>query len=165
MSTPVAVLLSEVQLATLKQLVDTFAPEVARDDDPSGFWARRGSDLGVDAAIAQQLSSGAVPEADVEGIRQLLDALNAQGFDQAPQPDFGQYTERLGDMANRWVKYGVITKEEAEERIDSTLNVLNGQLDKVRETGQLPEGAYLELFVKVDANWQSRPKALERLGY
>ena len=30
---------------------------------------------------------------------------------------------------------------------------------------QLPEGAYLELFVKVDRNWQSRPKALERLGY
>jgi GTP-binding protein Era len=34
---------------------------------------------------------------------------------------------------------------------------------RVRE--QLPEGAYIELFVKVDANWQSRPKALERLGY
>ena len=34
---------------------------------------------------------------------------------------------------------------------------------RVRE--QLPEGAYLELFVKVDPNWQSRPKALERLGY
>ncbi len=33
----------------------------------------------------------------------------------------------------------------------------------VRE--QLPPGAYLELFVKVDKNWQSRPKALERLGY
>jgi GTP-binding protein Era len=30
---------------------------------------------------------------------------------------------------------------------------------------QLPEGAYLELFVKVDREWQSRPKALERLGY
>ena len=30
---------------------------------------------------------------------------------------------------------------------------------------QLPEGAYLELFVKVDRDWQSRPKALERLGY
>jgi GTP-binding protein Era len=30
---------------------------------------------------------------------------------------------------------------------------------------QLPAGAYLELFVKVDPNWQSRPKALERLGY
>lgn len=34
---------------------------------------------------------------------------------------------------------------------------------RVRE--QLPEGAYIELFVKVDPNWQSRPKALERLGY
>jgi len=33
----------------------------------------------------------------------------------------------------------------------------------VRE--QLPEGAYLELVVKIDANWQRRPKALERLGY
>jgi GTPase len=33
----------------------------------------------------------------------------------------------------------------------------------VRE--QLPEGAYLELFVKVDKDWQRRPRALERLGY
>jgi len=30
---------------------------------------------------------------------------------------------------------------------------------------QLPPGAYLELFVKVDKDWQRRPKALERLGY
>jgi GTPase len=34
---------------------------------------------------------------------------------------------------------------------------------RVRE--QLPPGVFLELFVKVDRNWQSRPKALERLGY
>src|SRR5205814_8911996 len=32
----------------------------------------------------------------------------------------------------------------------------------VRE--QLPAGAFLELFVKVDKDWQSRPKALQRLG-
>jgi GTP-binding protein Era len=30
---------------------------------------------------------------------------------------------------------------------------------------QLPDGAYIDLFVKVDRDWQSRPKALERLGY
>ena len=35
----------------------------------------------------------------------------------------------------------------------------------MRARAQLPEGAFLELFVKVDRNWQSRPKALERLGY
>jgi GTP-binding protein Era len=34
-----------------------------------------------------------------------------------------------------------------------------------RARAQLPAGAYLELFVKVDKDWQSRPKALERLGY
>lgn len=35
----------------------------------------------------------------------------------------------------------------------------------IRVRRQLPEGAYLELFVKVDKDWQRRPKALERLGY
>jgi GTPase len=33
----------------------------------------------------------------------------------------------------------------------------------VRE--QLPEGAYLELHVKVDKDWQRRPSALDRLGF
>lgn len=35
----------------------------------------------------------------------------------------------------------------------------------IRARAQLPEGAYLELFVKVDKDWQDRAKALERLGY
>jgi GTP-binding protein Era len=35
----------------------------------------------------------------------------------------------------------------------------------IRVRAQLPPETYLELFVKVDRNWQSRPKALERLGY
>src|SRR6478752_1639427 len=30
---------------------------------------------------------------------------------------------------------------------------------------QLPDGAYLELFVKVDKDWQRKSRALERLGY
>jgi GTP-binding protein Era len=33
----------------------------------------------------------------------------------------------------------------------------------VRE--QLPEGAFLELFVKVDKDWQRRAQALDRLGF
>ena len=33
----------------------------------------------------------------------------------------------------------------------------------VRE--QLPPGAFVELFVKVDKDWQRHPKSLERLGY
>jgi GTP-binding protein Era len=30
---------------------------------------------------------------------------------------------------------------------------------------QLPEGAFIELVVKVDKDWQRRPRALDRLGY
>ena len=34
---------------------------------------------------------------------------------------------------------------------------------RVRE--QLPDGAFIELFVKVDKDWQRRPDRIERLGY
>jgi len=34
-----------------------------------------------------------------------------------------------------------------------------------RVRAQLEEGAYLELFVKVDKDWQRHPRALQRLGY
>jgi GTPase len=34
-----------------------------------------------------------------------------------------------------------------------------------RVRAQLPEGAYLELFVRVDKDWQRRPDRVERLGY
>jgi GTP-binding protein Era len=34
-----------------------------------------------------------------------------------------------------------------------------------RARAQMPEGAYLELFVKVDKDWQRRPDRIERLGY
>ena len=30
---------------------------------------------------------------------------------------------------------------------------------------QLPDGVFLELFVRVDKDWQRRPRALDRLGY
>lgn len=34
-----------------------------------------------------------------------------------------------------------------------------------RARAQLPEGVFLELFVKVDKDWQRRPDRVERLGY
>jgi choline dehydrogenase-like flavoprotein len=83
-STTPTVVLSEIQQATLRAVVDTFAPAVEAPDDPTGFWARRASDLGIDLAILDQLGSGAVPEEQVDGLRQLLDALDEQGFTGAP---------------------------------------------------------------------------------
>jgi GTPase len=34
-----------------------------------------------------------------------------------------------------------------------------------RARAQMPKGAYLELFVKVDKDWQRKPDRIERLGY
>ncbi len=54
---------------------------------------------------------------------------------------------------------------------DSQKGIVIGKKGQVlKEVGmavraQLPEGTYLELMVKVDKDWQSRPKAMERLGY
>ena len=42
-------------------------------------------------------------------------------------------------------------------------NILKAVGTAVR--AQLPDGVYLELFVKVDKDWQRHAKALERLGY
>ncbi len=80
----VTVVLSEVQRAALAALCDTFAAPVERDEDPTGFWARSASDLQIPEVIEEQLSGGLVPEEQLEGLRQLLDALAAQGLVEAP---------------------------------------------------------------------------------
>src|SRR3954452_14789055 len=78
----ITVVLSEIQRDTLAKVCDTFAPSIERDDDPTGFWARAASDLAIPDVIEQQLALA--PDEQVEGFRQLLDGLAAQGFNDAP---------------------------------------------------------------------------------
>ena len=85
MATAPAVTLSEIQRDTLKQVCDTFVPAVEVPDDPTGFFARPASALQIPEAIEAQLGSGAIPEDQLDGLRQLLNALAAQGFNEAPQ--------------------------------------------------------------------------------
>lgn len=81
----VTVVISEVQRAALEALCDTFAPSIERRDDPTGFWARSAAAMGIPAVIEDRLASGLVPEEQLEGLRQLLDALAQQGLTEAPQ--------------------------------------------------------------------------------
>src|SRR3954468_4369045 len=85
MATAPSVTLSEIQRDTLTQVCDTFVPSVDVPDDPTDFFARPASALMIPEAIEQQLASGAVAEEQLAGLRQLLDALAAQGFNEAPQ--------------------------------------------------------------------------------
>jgi len=81
----VNVVLSEIQRDTLRELCDTFAPSLAVPGDKAAFYARAASDLGVPEAVEQSLAAQ-VPEDQLEGLRGLLDALQAEGFSDAAPP-------------------------------------------------------------------------------
>src|SRR5919108_1808389 len=75
--------LSDSQRAILTAICDTVVPSLPRDRDPEGLWARKASDLGVDAGAAQLISE--IPDPELRGgLLQLLDALGGQGIARAP---------------------------------------------------------------------------------
>jgi choline dehydrogenase-like flavoprotein len=76
--------LSETQQTVLRALCDTFVPRIEVPEDPTGFWARTASDLGVDRVLCQYLLI-AVPDDQRAALLGLLDGLAAQGFVGAPQ--------------------------------------------------------------------------------
>src|SRR5258708_1936718 len=76
--------LNEAQRSVLRTLCDTFVPSIKVADDPTGFWARTASDLGVDRVLAGILVGG-VPAELRGGLLGLLDGLAAQGFVEASQ--------------------------------------------------------------------------------
>jgi len=101
-----------------------------------------------------------VPEAFwvAELVREQLLAL---ARDELPHSIACQVTEwewpriRVEVLVERESQKGIVIGREG--------SVLKAVGTAVRE--QLPPGAFLELFVKVDKDWQRRAKALDRLGY
>ncbi|HEX8745272.1 MAG TPA: GMC family oxidoreductase [Thermoleophilaceae bacterium] len=71
--------LSESQQQALRAFCDTIIPPIERESDPDGFWGRRASDLGIDAAVAD-LVLGIPDETIRGGLLQLLDVLASQGI-------------------------------------------------------------------------------------
>src|SRR3954451_8915766 len=75
--------LTDDQRATLRAVCDTVVPSIKRTPDPTGFWARKASDIGVDQAFEQMLAE--MPPENQAGIGELLDGLAQQGFANASQ--------------------------------------------------------------------------------
>src|SRR4051794_37900672 len=74
--------LTDTQRATLRLFCDTIVPRIDRQPDPSGHWARKASDIGVDLGV-EQLIDG-LDETLRTGLAQLLDALASQGLERMP---------------------------------------------------------------------------------
>ncbi len=47
--------MDETRREVLRAIADTVVPGIQRSPDPDGFWALRGSELGVDEATAQAI--------------------------------------------------------------------------------------------------------------
>ena len=75
-----------LQRETLTAIVDTFVAAVPRDDDPTGFYAAKGSDIGADVAAEQYLVAR-LPEEQLAGLLQLIDAAGLAGLKNQPQAD------------------------------------------------------------------------------
>lgn len=71
--------LSENQRAVLRALCDTFVPSIQVSSDPTGFWARKASDVGADQALASYLFQYVPPEQRT-ALLGFLDGLAAQDF-------------------------------------------------------------------------------------
>jgi choline dehydrogenase-like flavoprotein len=87
--------LTATQSAALRALCDTYVPSIKVADDPTGFWARSASDLGVPEELARYLL-GTVPEPLRGALLGLLDALAAAGLVKASQ---GQREKILASVA------------------------------------------------------------------
>src|SRR4051812_7563486 len=75
--------LTDDQRAILRAVCDTVVPSIEHTPDPTGFWARKATDIGVDQAFEQMLET--MPPENQAGIGQLLDGLAQQGFAKASQ--------------------------------------------------------------------------------
>ena len=80
--------LSEGQAEVLQAVCDTVVPQVAREGDPDGFFARVASDIGVPEALGELIAQ--MPAEQAAGLQQLLDALDEQGFRRASLRSRGQ---------------------------------------------------------------------------
>src|SRR5271168_2415142 len=73
-----------LQRKTLTAVVDTFVAAVPREDDPTGFYAAKGSDIGADVA-AEHFLVTRLPEEQLAGLLQLIDTAGLVGLKNQPQ--------------------------------------------------------------------------------
>ena len=89
-------LFSDAQRQTLAVLCDTFVPSLEPPEgepDPTGFWARAASHLGVPEGIEVSLLQANPPAEQIEGLRQLLDSLAEHGM--TPETPLAQREELI----------------------------------------------------------------------
>ncbi len=157
------------RLASVAEAVDEVAP--GNDAEYFPLAAARGT--GVDAlvdAIVERLPEGPpyYPEAmvsDMPEALQVAELVREQLLKRARE----ELPHSIACRVTEW-EWPRIRCEIVVER-DSQKGIVIGRGGEVLKSvgmavrAQLPPGAYLELFVRVEKHWQQRGEALDRLGY
>ncbi|MFL5893417.1 MAG: aldehyde dehydrogenase family protein [Solirubrobacterales bacterium] len=94
-------LFTDAQRQTLAVLCDTYVPSLdppEGESDPTGFWARAASHIGVPEGIEVTLLQSNAPPEQIEGLRQLLDSLAANGM--TPETPLAQREELVRAMSD-----------------------------------------------------------------
>ena len=119
--------LTESRRAVLRAVCDTVVPSIPHDPDPTGLWARSGTDMGADQGIEQVF--GDLPRDQFAGMMELLDGLGQQGFTSLSQPSREQVLRNVA-MVGPEAAAGVATL------VGLTLFITYGAPDP--STGQNP---------------------------
>jgi GTP-binding protein Era len=149
-------------------------PELARAIDEAEYFpisAKTGKGVGalVDAVVASLEEGPAYyPEemisdqAEATHVAELVrEQLLARTRDELPHAIFCQVTEWEGNA----IRVEILVERDSQKGI-----VIGKGGDILKAVGtearkQLPEGTHLELFVRVEKNWQSRADVLDRFGF
>nr|MBA3262592.1 GMC family oxidoreductase N-terminal domain-containing protein [Thermoleophilaceae bacterium] len=88
--------MNDTQREVLRAIADTVVPRIDRPDDPHGFWARSGSEMGAHEGVAQALAQ--MPDLQREGLGRLALGLAEMGFLGASQRSREQLLRNLAAL-------------------------------------------------------------------
>lgn len=173
MPTDAIVIVNKVDIASAEQVIAQLARAADQLDRSAYFPVSARTGEGIDALVDEiisRLPEGPawypqdtvtdVPEAFwvAELVREQLLAIT---HDELPH----SIATRVVEWEWPRIRVEILVERDSQKGIviGRRGSVLKQVGSRVRE--QLPPGAFLELFVKVDKDWQRQPNALDRLGF
>ena len=78
------------QRTTLTTIVDTYVASVPRDDDPTGFFAAKGSDMGTDAVLVVKEERLHVHGGYLSSLSPVLQAVLGEHYKGVKQPEISE---------------------------------------------------------------------------
>lgn len=167
------VVLNKIDLVTPERLLEQLGAAAALHDGPAFFPVSAATGAGVDELVAHLVA--AMPEGpqyypddmvtDVPEAFWVAELVREQLLAELREELPHSVATRVTEWEWPRIRCEILVERDSQKGI--VIGQRGGVLKRVgiAVRKQLPPGVFLELHVKVDKDWQRRPKALDRLGY